>query len=78
MLPAWVPNEEGGWATGWQELQSLMGGSVAQGQKLTVAWFRDSKASGKKSGGGGGMAYWEIMRGASRRGTRALRNLFVG
>ena len=37
---------------GWQELQSLMGGSVAGGQNLTVVWLRDSETSGRKSGGG--------------------------
>lgn len=53
-----MPDEEGGWVTdsgragtsckaSWEEV--LQGG-----QKSTVVWFGDPKASGKKSGGEGG------------------------
>lgn len=30
---------------GWQQLQSLMGGSVAGGQKLTEVWLMEPKVS---------------------------------
>lgn len=37
---------------GWQELQSLTGGSVAGGQNLTVVWLRDSRHLGGNLEGG--------------------------
>lgn len=58
-----VPGEEEGWVTGsggagrsckasWEEV-------FQGGQQSTVAWLEDPKASGKKSGGGGGRTLGE-------------------